>query len=628
MSNLNNSFPQNVNGTPQGVYNPYARRVSDLVQGYTWSPDYFPVNGQPLTTVNNSTTFNTNHDLSLNAPVPNTEIAPLSTSALSDNLAVATQDNLNKKPVKRITAGKHKKNASLGPNKRPAFVLKLWNILNDSSNHDYIQWTPDGQSFKILSKENFENVVLPKYFKHKNYSSFVRQLNMYGWHKVQDVDTGTFNSGEEVRQFHSPNFIRGREDLLDNIMRNKGSKGSDDEEETDVSRIFDELQLIKNNQMEIAADLNRIRQDNQMLWKECYESRERHKTHAETFERILRFLASVYSPNQTKFVNDALSPYQKQRLITSSTAVPGGGQISELPTNRDPNVPSIQELMSASGSPADYYPAPPKSHRISTVSTDDPPVKNEKSTPKTVESVSNAATPHDTPLGTTPKAEPHEMPVPSFSPGNADSGFGLNEPLLPTTTDIDSGYVLPNTTLPTTDSSDYTIPASTSFEPSHLAASSSEDPLGITPLISNALYQSNDGWLKADQTAQHLGQSTDDLDSLIRNINSQGDSLQRIQDRIQRYSMSGDIPGDPASAVFDVDDFLQNADNDTATTATTTPGTNTNTGTAGTPAAAAGAAQVPNVEEPPITIDDSVDQLLALDQYDSAEPPSKKARLG
>ena len=55
-------------------------------------------------------------------------------------------------------------------------------------------WAPDGRGFLILNEELFSEKVLPRYFKHSNYSSFVRQvptyaiqLNMYNFHKVREV---------------------------------------------------------------------------------------------------------------------------------------------------------------------------------------------------------------------------------------------------------------------------------------------------------------------------------------------------------------------------------------------------------------------------------------------------------
>ena len=77
---------------------------------------------------------------------------------------------------------------------RPAFVNKLWSMLNDDSNTKLIQWAKDGKSFIVTNREEFVHQILPKYFKHSNFASFVRQLNMYGWHKVQDVKSGSIQS--------------------------------------------------------------------------------------------------------------------------------------------------------------------------------------------------------------------------------------------------------------------------------------------------------------------------------------------------------------------------------------------------------------------------------------------------
>ena len=50
---------------------------------------------------------------------------------------------------------------------------------------------------------------------------------MYGWHKVQDVKSGSIQSSSDDKwQFENENFIRGREDLLEKIIRQKGSSNN------------------------------------------------------------------------------------------------------------------------------------------------------------------------------------------------------------------------------------------------------------------------------------------------------------------------------------------------------------------------------------------------------------------
>lgn len=51
-----------------------------------------------------------------------------------------------------------------------------------------ISWTSTADSFNIKNVSRFTEEVLPRYFKHRNFSSFIRQLNMYGFRKAHHPD--------------------------------------------------------------------------------------------------------------------------------------------------------------------------------------------------------------------------------------------------------------------------------------------------------------------------------------------------------------------------------------------------------------------------------------------------------
>ncbi|OAA61040.1 flocculation suppression protein [Niveomyces insectorum RCEF 264] len=67
-----------------------------------------------------------------------------------------------------------------------AFIHKLYNMLEDPNIQHLISWSNSAESFVMSPSQDFSK-VLAQYFKHTNISSFVRQLNMYGFHKVSDV---------------------------------------------------------------------------------------------------------------------------------------------------------------------------------------------------------------------------------------------------------------------------------------------------------------------------------------------------------------------------------------------------------------------------------------------------------
>jgi hypothetical protein len=50
-------------------------------------------------------------------------------------------------------------------------------MLEDFSIQYLISWSDRGDSFSVSNPTSFSKTVLPQYFKHNNWQSFVRQLN-------------------------------------------------------------------------------------------------------------------------------------------------------------------------------------------------------------------------------------------------------------------------------------------------------------------------------------------------------------------------------------------------------------------------------------------------------------------
>ncbi|KAI3720664.1 hypothetical protein L2E82_31655 [Cichorium intybus] len=91
------------------------------------------------------------------------------------------------------------------------FLTKTYQLVEDKTIDDVISWNEDGSTFIVWNPTEFAKDLLPKYFKHNNFSSFVRQLNTYGFRKVVP----------DRWEFSNDCFRRGEKRLLCDIQRRK-----------------------------------------------------------------------------------------------------------------------------------------------------------------------------------------------------------------------------------------------------------------------------------------------------------------------------------------------------------------------------------------------------------------------
>lgn len=201
-------------------------------------------------------------------------------------------------------------------------------MVSDPATDHLIRWTEDGTSFIVPSSEKFGKELLPRFFKHSNFGSFVRQLNMYGFHKVPHLQQGVLKLDDddekekaEVLEFQNDNFQRDQPDLLYLIQRKKGAStaqgartGSEDPDgkastpaagpstsgmtmsklQADLGHILTEVQAIKRHQAILSSDLRDLQSTNRTLWQENMDQRLKHDKNAEMIDKILKFLAGVF----------------------------------------------------------------------------------------------------------------------------------------------------------------------------------------------------------------------------------------------------------------------------------------------------------------------------------------------
>ncbi|KAI0690880.1 HSF-type DNA-binding-domain-containing protein [Cerioporus squamosus] len=151
-------------------------------------------------------------------------------------------------------------NKPLGTNN---FVTKLYQMINDPKSSQFINWTELGTSFVVSNVGEFSRTILGSHFKHNNFSSFVRQLNMYGFHKINRTPRAQRTSADvQTWEFSHHKFLRGRPDLLEEIKRKAL--------EPDPS-LKHRVELPG----EVAAQLSQMREDNRRLMVAFQQERQK-----------------------------------------------------------------------------------------------------------------------------------------------------------------------------------------------------------------------------------------------------------------------------------------------------------------------------------------------------------------
>ncbi|KNE55495.1 hypothetical protein, variant [Allomyces macrogynus ATCC 38327] len=111
----------------------------------------------------------------------------------------------------------------------PRCVAFTPSLVSDPATDHVIYWTPSGTSFIVRNVAEFEN-LLPRYYKHRQFSSFIRQLNTYQFRKINRNPRGARGNlaldGPTEFEFAHEQFLRGRMDLLDNIKRKSASSST------------------------------------------------------------------------------------------------------------------------------------------------------------------------------------------------------------------------------------------------------------------------------------------------------------------------------------------------------------------------------------------------------------------
>lgn len=188
----------------------------------------------------------------------------------------------------------------------PAFLIKLWSLVEDPSTDELIHWDSGGTSFHVYDQQRFSREILPLYFKHSNIASFIRQLNMYGFRKVTHIDQGGLKIEKDDLQFQHQFFQKGERDMLQYIKRKVSNPLVRPATDTlvnpnadEVSRVLTDMKQVKGKQENMEQNLEYIKRENKLLWREVALLRQKHHKQQQIVNKLIQFLVSLVSSSRT-----------------------------------------------------------------------------------------------------------------------------------------------------------------------------------------------------------------------------------------------------------------------------------------------------------------------------------------
>ncbi|XP_018353743.1 PREDICTED: heat shock factor protein 1 isoform X2 [Trachymyrmex septentrionalis] len=242
--------------------------------------------------------------------------------------------------------------SNLGANV-PAFLAKLWKMVEDPDTNNLISWSPSGNTFLIKNQSVFTSKLLPHYYKHNNMASFIRQLNMYGFHKIASVELGGLKCDKDEIEFAHQYFCKGSPHLVENIKRKVTANKNQDLLHSSfkpevVDRMLIEVREMKERQKTMTDALNEMKLENSSLWTELMILRQKHLQQQEIINRLIQLiLLTLVQPSRSGLsvkrryplmIHDT-SCLNKRRKLSKSQESPTGPVIHELDAS-EPDVDS------------------------------------------------------------------------------------------------------------------------------------------------------------------------------------------------------------------------------------------------------------------------------------------------
>lgn len=205
-----------------------------------------------------------------------------------------------------------------GGENAPIFLRKTYEMIN-TCNPEIATWSEDGTTFVVKDPEKFASEEIPTFFKHNNFSSFVRQLNFYGFRKIKTdpIRIRDQESGAEAKywRFRHEKFLRGRPDLLSEI---KKSNQIEPAEKQEVDALKNEVKELKSQLATMSKNMEQLAAMVGSMMKNQEEQQKQANRFVQTPPSKKRRI-SVTLPNQQMSISKTMPPSPvKSHMIDNS----------------------------------------------------------------------------------------------------------------------------------------------------------------------------------------------------------------------------------------------------------------------------------------------------------------------
>ncbi|KAG9142258.1 hypothetical protein Leryth_007683 [Lithospermum erythrorhizon] len=203
------------------------------------------------------------------------------------------------------------------------FLVKCYEMVDAESTNELISWnSSNNNSFIIWDDSRFSAELLPKYFKHNNFASFVRQLNIYGFRKI---DTDRY-------EFTNDGFVRGQKQLLKSIVRRRqpqiqGQKPAKNEtavsstsEEDKRKALRKEVEILKTDKNALMQELINLRNHQKTSHSKMILLRDQLKGMEKNQQQMLSFI--VMAMQNPGFLAQLFQPKENNwRMAESGSTI-------------------------------------------------------------------------------------------------------------------------------------------------------------------------------------------------------------------------------------------------------------------------------------------------------------------